>query len=256
VLNVFENGSGMSLINENSVESLAHEIHAVREAAHQDIHEKITRSRKRLGGTSRTSKSAATRERIMDVAATIISERHTTNFQMSEISERCQMSKGAVYYYFADRTQLVDAVFDASLEQLLDDVRTVAAESKSARDALSSICEKVVGLLNTDGVLPLAMSREISNPQAAASEEEKTRFSHLISIVAAQIERGKADGLVRADVESTQCAIYVMGGLLVSALVSVIWPDFYPSDRPVDVGVMDLVVKGAGTELASAIDVG
>lgn len=76
----------------------------------------------RLRSGAKTRKSAATREKIMTAATELMVERGNTDFQMSEVSARCQMSKGALYYYFADKGALVQAIFDASIDDLVNQI--------------------------------------------------------------------------------------------------------------------------------------
>ena len=79
-----------------------------------------------------TPKSAVTREKIMAAAAELMVERGGTDFQMMEVSARCEMSKGSLYYYFADKGELVRAVLDRSVEALVDAVERVVAQAPSA----------------------------------------------------------------------------------------------------------------------------
>ena len=92
---------------------------------------------------AKTSKSAATRERIMEAATDLMVERGGTGFQIGEVSERCGMSKGALYYYFADKGALVQAIFDRSMEGLVSDVETVVAQAPSARASILGLVEAV-----------------------------------------------------------------------------------------------------------------
>lgn len=78
---------------------------------------------------ARTRKSAVTREKIMEAAAELMVERGGTDFQMMEVSSRCEMSKGSLYYYFADKGELVRAVMDRSVEALVDAVERVVADA-------------------------------------------------------------------------------------------------------------------------------
>ena len=65
-----------------------------------------------------TPKSAATREKIMAAATSLMAERGSADFQMAEVSARCGMSKGSLYYYFSDRAELVRAVLDRAVDDL------------------------------------------------------------------------------------------------------------------------------------------
>ena len=104
----------MSLLDKDVTEDIARGIRTVHEAAKGGIETAAARGATRLRSGAKTRKSAATREKIMAAATELMVERGNTDFQMSEVSARCQMSKGALYYYFADKGALVQAIFDAS----------------------------------------------------------------------------------------------------------------------------------------------
>ena len=89
------------------------------------VHEAIVAASHRKD-ERRTKKSIETRKRIMSVATKIMVERGSTDFKMSEVSSQAQLSKGALYYYFADKDSLVQAVFDSSVDDLAEEVTRVS----------------------------------------------------------------------------------------------------------------------------------
>jgi len=115
-LSVLEN---MSKKDINALEETAAHIVAVHAQAHEFVHEAIVAASHRRD-ERRTKKSIETRKRIMSVATKIMVERGSTDFKMSEVSSQAQLSKGALYYYFADKDSLVQAVFDSSVDDLAD----------------------------------------------------------------------------------------------------------------------------------------
>lgn len=168
----------------------------------------------------KTRKSQATRERIMTAASELMVEQGNTDFQMSEISARCHMSKGALYYYFADKDALVCAIFDRESAELLDSIESIVAESPSAREALISLCAEFGRRMRRKSPLALTMTREMARVGTGFSTQTGDRLGRVIKIVAAQVERAKAEGLVRDDINALVAGAYITGGFLITSLFS------------------------------------
>ena len=145
---------------------------------------------------ARTRKSAVTREKIMEAAAELMVERGGTDFQMMEVSSRCEMSKGSLYYYFADKGELVRAVMDRSVEGLVDAVERVVADAPSAADSILGLVRALAEALRPGGPLMLAMLGSGAGATGAAAVEGP-RLARVLAILTAQLERAKGEGLVR-----------------------------------------------------------
>lgn len=165
---------------------------------------------------ARTPKSAATREKIMRAAAELMVERGDVEFQMGEVSARCGLSKGSLYYYFADRSALVRAVFDRSVDDLVGEVEAVVASAPSAAASILGLVRALADAVRPGGPLMLAM---VNRPEraagAAAGLVEESRLSRVVDILTAQVERAKGEGLVRPEVNGRLAAAAVAGAFLV-----------------------------------------
>ena len=157
----------MSLLDEKMTSELANSLKKASGAARTSLEETVTRQTTRLRSSTKTRKSAATRERIMAAATSLMVERGNTDFQMSEVSSRCKMSKGALYYYFADKDALVEAIFDRSIDELVDSVEGAVAGASSALEALVSLTRELTCRMSVGSPLALAM-RSLTAPRARA----------------------------------------------------------------------------------------
>lgn len=210
----------MSLINEETTAELVGGVRAARSVAQEAVGEQIARSKERLRSKSKTRKSVMTRARIMQAASDLMVERGNTGFQMGEVSDRCHMSKGSLYYYFGDKDELVSAIFDEQIDKLVGGMEEVAARSASAHEALKGLYSEFASRLIRDSVLALAITYEIAGSKEPAVEEVTSRFSRATRVIAAQIERAKVERLVREDVDGTVAAVYMTGGLLTASLMA------------------------------------
>lgn len=203
-----------NLLSDATNGTLLDGVHSAREATHQAIEkriESIGKHRARSHCVSKTKKSAATRARIIRAASQLITQRAGTNFQMSEISEMCHMSKGALYYYFRDRDDLVEAVFSQALEDFSQRLREVGDDAGSARDALCEMCDTFERSLIREGALVFAVIRELLQSRDNILPQIEERFGGLTSIICDQVERGKREGLIREGVDSGLAASMLCG---------------------------------------------
>ena len=198
-----------------------------------------------------TRKSAATREKIMAAAAELMEERGGADFQMAEVSERCGMSKGSVYYYFADRSELVRAVMDAAVDELVARVEEVVSTAPSAAESIGGLLRALRDAVRPGGPLMLAMLHGSPADGGDGARVEASRLARIVEILSAQIERAKGEGLVRPEVRSGVAAAAVAGAFLVFEHVSpVVGDEVRAGEWDIARSVMDLVFSGIGTERA------
>jgi len=66
-----------------------------------------------------TTKGRATRERVIDTAAALVFERGVAGTSLDDVRASAHVSKGQLYHYFADKDDLVHAVVERTIEQVL-----------------------------------------------------------------------------------------------------------------------------------------
>ncbi|MFZ0976785.1 MAG: TetR/AcrR family transcriptional regulator [Solirubrobacteraceae bacterium] len=67
----------------------------------------------------RTDKGRATRDRVLDAAAELVFEHGVTGTTLDDVRAAANVSKSQLYHYFADKEDLVHAVIDRTVEQVL-----------------------------------------------------------------------------------------------------------------------------------------
>ena len=206
----------------------------------------------RGGAGARTPKSAATRERILDVACDLVVERGGADFPMGEVSGRCGMSKGSLYYYFADRDELVRAVLARAVDELVRAVGDAAASAPTAADAVGGMLRALAGAMGPGGALALAMSVGGADSLGPGGDEGSgARLSRVVDLLAGQLERARAEGLVREGVDCRLAAAAVAGAFLAFERMEPAGPA--PSADDVVASVADLAFSGMGTAAGRAL---
>ena len=208
----------MVMLSDETVGGLADTTHAARDTEREFADEQLMHGKANLRSATKTRKSALTRQRIMDAASALIMERGNTGFQMGEVSDRCHMSKGSLYYYFRDRDELVGAIYDEYVDDLIVGMEKLAAESGSAREAITKLYSEFSRRLRAGTPLTYAMSYELPRESHSSIEAVTTRFSRAARVIATQLKRGKVEGFIRADVNADAAAVFALGGLIATTM--------------------------------------
>ena len=194
---------------------------------------------------AKTSKSAATRERIMEAATDLMIERGGTGFQIGEVSERCGMSKGALYYYFADKGALVQAIFDRSMEGLVSDVEAVVAQAPSARASILGLVEAVAHAVQPGSALTLTLAHGLWDVEHEVLPHIKEHMERIIAVLEAQLERAKGEGLVQPGANSHLVAVAIIGAFAIAEYAGE-GVDTGEDTEAFVHGVLDVVFHGIG----------
>ena len=210
----------MGLVNEKTAAEIADGVRAAKSAAQSALGEQMERRKQRIKSVSKTRKSRATRERIMTAASELMVERGNSDFQMSEVSARCHMSKGALYYYFSDKDELVEAVFEASGDELVSAIEEAVSQAASAREALEGLFSELARRMRTRSPLVLALTVELSSMGGELFSAVSGQLSRIVRIIGELLERGKGEGFVRQDVDTSLAAVYLCGGLVGTTVAS------------------------------------
>lgn len=154
-----------------------------------------------------------TRHRILEAA---FSEIHQNGFRAASIetvSRRAGVTKGALYHHFPSK----DALGHAVVEELLGGmIRGFAAALEQAADPIGALQAWCLA----PPTLPLRLGCPLNNlaqELASVDEEFRTRiegvFREWRSAIAGALERGRAAGTVRSDLDPGRAAAFVLAAL-------------------------------------------
>lgn len=162
------------------------------------------------------SKSARTRERILDATAHVLSRKGYAGTRLSDIAEQAQLQAPAIYYYFASRDDVVVEVMVAGVARMREHLRRVLDEQPSdasAMDRISvavdihlryvlTISDYATASIRNSGQLPAAIrSRQLA---------EQDRYGDLWRELIADAER---TGELRAGLDAGAARMLVLGAL-------------------------------------------
>jgi AcrR family transcriptional regulator len=166
----------------------------------------------------RARKSNQTRERIIEATGELLAERGSADFQMGDIASRCEMSNGALYYYFPDRDSIVAEVFSRHVDAIVETIERVVSDARSAHDALHELCVELAGGMRGGKAIVTSLASELSREGPGAFVGIGARLARVVHLVEVQVERAKIEGAVRDDVDPAAAACYICGAFLGAAV--------------------------------------
>lgn len=147
--------------------------------------------------------AARNRELILSTAAEVFAEQGL-EAGYDEIARRAGIGVGTVYRRFPERAELVQALFVSRIEEMV-----VIAEEAAARpdawDALTWFLEKAVERQVADRGLKELMVRTVSPDTHQMVGRER-----LGPLIEAMLARAKEEGVLRADLETTDLGMQLM----------------------------------------------
>jgi AcrR family transcriptional regulator len=136
------------------------------------------------------------RQRILDAARVVFAERGLSGSH-DDIAREAGVGVGTVYRRFPDKEQLIDALFEARIEEIVDIARA-AVDHPDPWEALVGYLVRMQELQSEDRGL-----KEILLGGARGLERAVAARALIVPLAARVLQRAKDAGVVRRDIELT-----------------------------------------------------
>lgn len=178
-----------------------------------------------------STRSDATKQKLFDAAMQLIGERGFTDASVDEIVERAGVAKGTVYYHFAGKAELVEALIEDRLRPLATEFRAAAAAHEDdPAAAIEAIVHAELEFLSERRSFSKLLLTEMWREDRVWRETLLMLRTELIDVIREVIEKGVARGDFRSDIDPGFGASALFG---MTATVALDWLAFDP-DKPVD----------------------
>jgi AcrR family transcriptional regulator len=175
-----------------------------------------------------SKRSDATREKLFVAAVGLIGERGYHGTTVDDIVERAGVAKGTVYYHFAGKTELFQALLEDGLDKLSTAFREEVEANDDPREALRCIVHAELKFIHDYQAFSKLLMSELWRADRVWREALVLLRSHYVSCVQTVLARGVERGLFRADLDPQRTGSVVFGTIATAALD---WLVFDP-DRP------------------------
>lgn len=162
------------------------------------------------------SKSARTRERILDAAAHVLSRKGYAGTRLTDVADQAELQAPAIYYYFESRDDLIEEVMWTGIAHMRDHVNAVLSALPSDIDPIGRIDAAVEAHLRYELEISDYTTASIRN-SGQVPESIQTRHAAEASKygdVWRKLVREAANaGQVRTDLDPRACRMMVLGAL-------------------------------------------
>ncbi|WP_405496979.1 TetR/AcrR family transcriptional regulator [Nocardia sp. NBC_00511] len=150
------------------------------------------------------------REQIIDEALKTFADNGYRNASIAEIAERCGLSQPGLLHYFPNKAALLSAVLD--YRDRLDYERLGFNQPFHGKEALLRLAQLVEHNMHVPGLVRLftVLTSEAVTADHPAHEWALNRYRTVQTYLADALDAGKADGSVRAEIDSPTVARQVM----------------------------------------------
>ena len=170
----------------------------------------------------RTDKGRATRNRVLDAATELVFEHGVAGTTLDDVRAAANVSKGQLYHYFADKGDLVHAVIDRTVQQVLGAQPALADLSSWA--AIVAWFDDLVQLQidrHAIGGCPIgSLAGELAETDEQARTELAAGFDRWEAPLREGLRQMQADGKLRRGADPTRLATAtlaaIQGGLVLT----------------------------------------
>jgi TetR/AcrR family transcriptional regulator, cholesterol catabolism regulator len=167
-------------------------------------------------GAEADSKSAYTRQRIMDAAAYVLSRKGYAGTRLSDVAEVAQVRAPAIYYYFSSREELIEEVMSAGSCDMRLYVTEVLAQLPADRTPMDRILAAVEAHLRH--VLDLsdyatAATRNAGQVPEDIRERQREEEARYGSLWRKLIDDAVEAGELRPDLDPRVARMLVLGAV-------------------------------------------
>ncbi|MEU5696980.1 TetR/AcrR family transcriptional regulator [Actinosynnema sp. NPDC020468] len=190
-----------------------------------------------------SGRTAATKQKLFDAALRLVGERGAASVTVDEIAAEAGVAKGTVYYNFASKDALVDALFRHGVDLLAARLRVAQDEADTA-DAMAALVEGMLGFFAEYPAFGQLLVSELWRTPGQWHGTLSLLRDDLVSIVRGQVQRLADAGRLPEGVQVGTASAALFGTVLVVALD---WQVFGPERSLAQVrDSVLLLVRGLG----------
>src|SRR6185369_6965991 len=167
-------------------------------------------------GRPTVSKSARTRQRILDAAATAFRRDGFASVTLKDIAERAGLQTGSLYYHFDGKEDLVDAILSAGTEGALVATREAVEALGKRAEPLARLRAAIAAHLRvvlSEDSYASANLRILGQVPEAIREKHLRRQRAYGAFWDALLHDAAAAGAVRADLDLSVTRMLALGAL-------------------------------------------
>lgn len=176
------------------------------------------------------TRSADTKTRIFQATLQLISEKGYTGTTVDEIVARAGVAKGTIYYHFAGKAELVEALIAEQLGPVAERFRITAAGEDEPSNAIDALVRLELEWIRDNRAFAKLLITELWREDRAWRETLVLLRQRIGSTISEVIAKGVRSGAFRSDIDPDFASSALFG---LVATVALDWLVFTP-ERPLE----------------------
>jgi AcrR family transcriptional regulator len=164
--------------------------------------------------------AALNRERLLAAASELFAEQGL-NVTLNDIAHRAGVGVGTAYRRFANKDEVIEALFERRLEEVVIVARE-ALDDPDAWNGLVTFLERTLLMQFGDR----GLTQMMNNPQIGRDRVNQTR-DRISPLMTQLVERAKKQGAVRPDLDQTDLFFLQLSLSAISETTREVTPDLY-----------------------------
>ncbi len=165
-----------------------------------------------------SKRSEATRAKLFEAAVELTGERGYHGTTVDDIVERAGVAKGTVYYHFAGKTELFQALLEDGLDRLSVAFREEVEANEDPVEALRCIVEAELRFIRDYQAFSKLLMSELWRADRVWREALVMLRQDYVSCVETVLARGVENGSFRSDVDPLRDGSVIFGAIATAAL--------------------------------------
>ena len=140
--------------------------------------------------------SEGRRNQILDTAEDVFAKRGFDEARMDDIAERSGLSKGAVYWYFKKKDDIIGGLLERVFRRSIEAIRGIAREKSTVRERVLRVGEQISGDYRAMArLMPIALEfYAVALRQRSIRKHLTAIYDELLSILVPLFEEGIRNG--------------------------------------------------------------
>jgi TetR/AcrR family fatty acid metabolism transcriptional regulator len=193
------------------------------------------------------------RRLLLDASVRVFARKGYHAARVGDIAEEAGVAYGLLYHYFDSKEDVLRSVFRETWRALIETIKSVEEDEDEPREQLRKVAEILLRSWRRDPDLVRVLVLEVTRSQHLAEEMDEIVAS--FSAIQEIVERGQADGSIRADLDA-RLASYVFYGAIDELLTGWVLGRLPDSDEDLaraEHTVVEIVTGGLASEHAATL---
>jgi TetR/AcrR family fatty acid metabolism transcriptional regulator len=193
------------------------------------------------------------RRLLLDASVRVFARKGYHAARVGDIAEEAGVAYGLLYHYFDSKEDVLRSVFRETWRALIETIKSVEEDEDRPREQLRKVAEILLRSWRRDPDLVRVLVLEVTRSQHLAEEMDEIVAS--FAAIQEIVERGQADGSIRADLDA-RLASYVFYGAIDELLTGWVLGRLPDSDEDLaqaEHTVVEIVTGGLASEHAATL---